>query len=1563
MSEEFVIFFWYVPDEDFDDDGNFHLKVSSGRLRHKWFPNTASSAMRYLLKSPDAEGLRFAHRHYTLVKIAAKIKDVSPKYPQAIPEGFNNRGYVLEIPIDKKLIQVNDLLNAPEIDQEIDCFTLSKRVATSENELSGLEMGLMSSEEMRKMAVMEVTQYDVLRESSTQGDPKPVFDGLLDPRMGVINRDDRCHTCHLSGHGGGQSDNRQYCQGHFGFIDLPVPIPKLMFLNKSSSPGKAKAKRSDPVINVLNKMCISCKRVKLPDEVLETASFAVMGQYEKGGRSAYSYREVNRIMSKYFSEYKKLYGNKCPHCQAKNPNAIDFIYEYANFLVDEVSEEYNQGLRYLSFELVESMFSEIPDEDCWFYGLNPETSRPENLFFRTLPVIPVTARPLTDRGDGTMDIDDLTKLYQEVVYFADELRSDRAVEYAKKNLKMLFYSVSRLWDNQTRYIGSGGSASRLGYEGSVKKESFKGIKNRLTGKKGRFRHDLQAKQVNNVGRSVVSPDPYLSIDQIGIPISICESVTFPEIVDKDNIKRLKGYFDNAIEGKYPRARGQSDFDDVNYIKIGKRTTPERIKELKDSVEIGTIVVRDLVEEDIVLFSRAPHLHRQSVMALRVKPVPTKSIRFNPTICPPFNADYDGDQMNIHVLQNKEAVEEAKRVMLVSKNTVHARYGKMTVATDQDQTTGLYLLTRVDKRRRNEWNETTGIGSTDEGLPYFSRNKVIEMFTNVFSEIRTGKDKGKLRTIETLPEPDYLGQYYTGRAVFSHLFDVLDANYVSASFTSNSPNTDENGDIIPGKEQVIIQDGVLIQGPIEKEAFGEGGGSIAPSFIYNEGYDKGMDKLTEYIELVTRLGQAMHIHMGYTMGIGDVGVTREFTEREIHPIYEEYAQKIMEVEKYAKEGRIVDYARNNDPDNIIFADSDPINYVEERIMALSRQFDNEVLAPVQNEQGSSNSMQVSVRSKARGKTENVRQMGGSYGMVSLGGRRMTFGVNSNFRDMGPRSLPHFPLNENGRLLPLEHPSHSGFVKSNYKDGMQPHEYWFTSAAGRRSTIESSEGNISKSGYLERKQVRALESLVVNDKQQVVNLRTGRVISPRVGDDGLSPYHIRGTDKKMNKTGYTLTLQPLKFDFRCKHGFHLEESVETGVCTLCSDGSDIDFFRDLFVVKKGIPVSDTTIDEMVGILEKREVTKPNMKKIAKRMTEFFQDSLCRPGEAIGALAAQCLGEPATQASLRTFHFAGKLTATGDIGRIVQIIESPMSQNIQSKEEDHASPRSIIRLKEGLGKETAEKLKGILTQVVGKQIFDIIRYDIEKRAIDIYVDDDKLNLYSIKRSTIFDQIETTLDYGVIKGLFDYDKRQIEFGRENTLMSNKPLRININSENPNGMLFAKNLLFNAGFNGIKEVTKIAVRPPDVDKYNRYHLEVFSVNNAFLSHVLDLHEYFDLDLMETNNHYWVFVNFGLEAALENIYNELDYQMNLTEKSIGEYDMRYIRTITDAMGEHGYLASLGTAGLSVTGNPSILAAASLERIVGPLIAGSVMGNFDPLMGVTESIASGKIPSIGDSSLD
>jgi len=504
----------------------------------------------------------------------------------------------------------------------------------------------------------------------------------------------------------------------------------------------------------------------------------------------------------------------------------------------------------------------------------------------------------------------------------------------------------------------------------------------------------------------------------------------------------------------------------------------------------------------------------------------------------------------------------------------------------------------------------------------------------------------------------------------------------------------------------------------------------------------------------------------------------------------------------------------------------------------------------------------------------------------------------------------------------------------------------STGGRRSTVESGMGNIAKSGYLERKMIKGIESYVVDKQLRVVNLRTNRVVSPIVGEDGLKAWHIRGNHSWTNKNGKKITLQPLFYDFQCKHGVYLENH-----CGDCSKGSDFAFFLDEvsdLTKKDRIEPSKKSTGLVVSKLGAREVTRPNVRKMAKKYTEFYRDSLCRPGEAIGAVAAACIGEPATQAALRTFHFAGKVSFQGSIDRVVQIFESPMKEGT----EQH-NPQTTFRFKEGVTEERAQLVTNTLRTVLGHRVIHLVRYDLEDNSMVVEIDWDKMRLYRISREMLVNRFTKTIT--------GYGGKLVE-----PIMDQKfDLKIIMPSDDSSNFLYLKESLMQTAINGLGHAEfEVYLKNPEDDPEGkgRYWIDIRYCGDAFLNSCRNLlHEIIDFDISNTTNLGWIHKNYGLEAALMSLCDQIDFQMNggPGAKGIGEYDWRYIRTIADIMGEEGYLMKLGPHGIAAFNNPSMLGGCSLERQWPIIMSSTIMGQYDPLLGVAECVATGKTVKIGN----
>ena len=1642
---EINTFYWFVKAEDFDDLGNVDIKISAGRLRHRWVPTTKTAAKLFLRESAEAEGLRAAADTYIIIRVvfAEPIKDLSSDYPNALVPGI--KGAVIRVPFEHTLQkrptgrELERGMPLPDISYSKGDYDIVNTYKPKQ--FGSLEMGVMSAQEIRDMSKVEVLSAGAFQDNNPENEQTPVLNGVHDLRLGSTDKKLNCGTCN---HKFDDIEGTFSCQGHFGHIELAVPIPKLQFLGTR----KSLAKDSDPIMNALNRVCYHCSRLLIPQGAIDSAKSTIMSVFENNKRNYGGYsvirNRVNEIYTK-FNGTKPEDKAPCPHCMEFSPK-VRFNHISAQFSFVQPDERYSNGDTGFDFGTAYSILENISDEDAYFLGMDPSKARPEDMFFTAMPVSPNHARPtLQLPGKKIKELNDLTKLYQDVVHANNILEDIMIRQVGLESLwrKKLYYAVSRVYDNQRYVIGSGGTSQERGYGGAERAVSYKGLINRLTGKRGRFRNNLQSKYAKEVSYSIITPNAALAIDEVGVPKRVAMNASVLETVTAKNMDRLKQMAANGSK-RYPGMNCVYKDGDVrnesgdNIILVpDKGMTLERID---INIIEGAKVKRHILNEDIGLFNRAPSLHRQSVLAMRAKILESKSLAMNPTICIPFNADYDGDAMKLHFVQSEEAIDEAKRLMLLDKNIIHARYGKLTVATDQDQTSGLYLLSHTDKRRRNEWNPRTGLGFTDEGIPYVSESLAVSAFTYVFSEIRDERELKKrykehkqhsreklpkyevwrldtanrYRTVDSLPEPDTVdgdgNPAYTGRAIFSHLFTVLDCEYVSATFVGNSPAVDEEGMIVrkeakpliinpsekfmkKQKERIIVHKGKLIKGTLEKDSFGEGGASLAPAFIYHEGYEAGQAKLVEYIEMVTRLGYAAHRIIGFTMGVDDVGFSYAATEpwlesteyrvednpeyiadQKMSNMYDQYAK---EIEKWSASYRDKTYLELATQEERVEAILDPAGFIEEKIVNLATEYEDRILGIIEDLQGSGNSMQIAVRSKARGKDQNVRQMGGSFGIVLVGGNRIVHGINPY------RALPHYSggyslsgTYEQASNKDFE-PTYkknkkdisagaTGFVKSGYAKGMGPLEFWQTSTAGRRSAVESGQGNISKSGYLERKMIKALEPMVVNEKKQVVNVRTGRIINPLVGDDGLAPYHIRGSHKDTNKDGHILTLQPMLFEFECKHGKPLEtahtEEYPIHACSECKGPVKADIFRDEINKTTGFKPSKKTVAELLIKIKDRDIPAVTLRKMAKKLCEFHQDSICRTGEAIGATAGGCLGEPATQAALRTFHFAGKMSFQGSVDRLEQMLESHIEANTNIK-----NPQTKVLLSEQANSETmANKLATVCRSVMMDDVVDLIRINPEEMTISIDFNNSKLGALKLNKASgiIVKQIKKALSAASLQ--YSFVSQTLDLGRPFVIKLNDDPRNITNvygqprtiGADKTALLLAKESVLSAKVSGITRARLVKVEEID----GRYGLDIRDASNESINGVVNqLGEYLDLQTITTNNLGWIYKNFGLEAFQHQFVQELNFQMN-GDNGVGEYDVRYIRMIADVIGEEGVPLSLGpkaSEGLGSGGNYSVLSAASTEGAPNAIMGGALMGNLDQLEGPAEAIVAGSIPAIGD----
>jgi DNA-directed RNA polymerase III subunit RPC1 len=291
------------------------------------------------------------------------------------------------------------------------------------------------------------------------------------------------------------------------------------------------------------------------------------------------------------------------------------------------------------------LFIQIPNEDLYLLWMNPKQSRPEAMISWIIPVPPVPIRPSVpqDTGGGGSTEDDLTMKLQEIIEMNNALKMalhrGATMKMVAEDWEFLQIQVALLINGEAPGIPRQLQPERI----------LRGLCQRLKGKQGRFRGNLSGKRVDFSGRTVISPDPNLAIDQVGVPVLVAKVMTYPERVNRYNLLKLRQYIINGPE-KHPGA---------NVIRLQSTTSPTSSagdsnafhstislqyadrEKVAMNLKIGDIVERHMMDDDLVLFNRQPSLHKMSIMAHRVKVFPWRTFRFNECACAPYNADFDG----------------------------------------------------------------------------------------------------------------------------------------------------------------------------------------------------------------------------------------------------------------------------------------------------------------------------------------------------------------------------------------------------------------------------------------------------------------------------------------------------------------------------------------------------------------------------------------------------------------------------------------------------------------------------------------------------------------------------------------------------------------------------------------------------------------------------------------------------------------------------------------------------------------------------------------------------------
>ncbi len=858
--------------------------------------------------------------------------------------------------------------------------------------IKGIQFGLLDPDTIRKMSVERIITPDTYDSDGT-----PVTSGLMDGLLGTIDPGQRCKTC------GARVGS---CPGHFGHIEFSRPVIHVGF-NKL-------------LYKVLRATCRSCHRILLNEfEIQQVRS--KMKEYESQW-GLQDYELSDDIMKR---AAKK---SECPYCGSEQFKVrLEKPTTYFEEIPTENGQKQNNKFSPLD---IHAWLKDIPDDDCYLMSINPKYARPEWMVLWVLPVPPVSVRPSITLDNGIRSEDDLTHKLVDIIRINQRLLENReagAPQLIVEDLwELLQYHVSTYFDNEISGIPP--SRHRSG-------RALRTITQRLKGKEGRFRSNLSGKRVDFSARTVISPDPLLSINEVGVPRDIAEILTVPERVTEWNIEEMK-----ELVMKGPRS-----FPGANYIirPDGRRVDLRYARNLQavgDTLKPGFIIERHLRNGDIVLFNRQPSLHRMSIMAHEVVVVPYKTFRLTLPVCRPYNADFDGDEMNLHVPQSEEAQAESRILMRVQEQISTPRYGGPIIGAIQDFITSAYFLTR--KQAKYTLSETSQL-LTAAGL-------------------------------DSLPSSDFTDE--NGESLWSgkKLFSCLLPDGFDFTMTNNMCENHEKCKKrdCPNEGYILIKDGRLMSGVIDKKAFGA---EVPDSVLHRILKEYGAEITKDFLDSVTRMLITNITLRGFSMSASDVDIPNE-GEQKITNILNKAKTDVLDIiDKYEK-GTLERQPGRTEEETL-----------EAKIMEVlskARSDSSNVSAEYLDED---NEALIMAKTGARGNMLNLGQMSACVGQQAVRGQRIHRGYKR-------RVLPFFKQDD------LSAEAH-GFVDSSFKQGLNPIEFFMHACGGREGLVDTAV-RTSQSGYMQRRLVNALQD-VSSCYDKTVRNATGEIVQFLFGEDNVDP----------------------------------------------------------------------------------------------------------------------------------------------------------------------------------------------------------------------------------------------------------------------------------------------------------------------------------------------------------------------------------------------------------------------------------------------------------------------------
>jgi DNA-directed RNA polymerase II subunit RPB1 len=1337
----------------------------------------------------------------------------------------------------------------------------------------GVQFGIANPDDILKRSVVEVTTDKTYQSSQA------VPNGVFDPRFGVIENGKVCPTC---------KNTNQYCPGHFGHITLARPVYLYQFF--------------DTIEKLASLICLTCSKPLVASDQLDTLTTSGMTRF----------KEARDLMP---AGQKKVVN--CPSCESPVFKKIAKVVGKAASLEGQSATAETEATP-LQVEVVLRAFQRISDEDCRRIGFHPKYSRPDWMICTVLAVPPLTVRPSVVMDDNQRMEDDLTHKLIDILRnnqrLRDKIDKGESAEMIDKYSALLQYDVATYVDNDIK--GMAPAAQRSG-------RPLRTLKSRFGAKTGRVRGNLMGKRVDFSARSVITPDANIDLDELGVPEEIALNLTFPEIVSIYNRDRLLGCIANGPD-KHPGAKTVFLKADNRMVSL-RYVTPDTI-DLRE----GDIVHRHLIDGDIVLFNRQPSLHKASMMAHRVRVLPYSTFRLNVSATRPYNADFDGDEMNMHVPQSIAAATELRYLASVLRNIISPRTNSPIIQLFQDTMTGLYRISQPDVR-------------VPEHLALMMLSKIRRTFPR--------KDKD-----------------WTGAEIISAAFPLM--NF---------------------KGRISIENGQLIKGIITKGSIGASSEGLL-HVIYNEfGHERAGQFINDVQSIVTQFNLYKGFSVGSSDLIAN-SETRSFVNDKINAARDKVATILSDVHSGNFENISSMSDGEELEDKISSALKTVAADINEKVLkSLSKQ--NRIVQMVDSgSKGSAQNITQMVALLGQQLIEGRRvqytlqdRTLPHFPRYDDGIESRGFVQNSFVSGLQPAEFfYHAQAGREGLIDTAVKTSDTGYIQRRLMKTLEDQHIEYD------GSVRNVTGSVIQFAYgedgVDTQAVETDETLYALAEMQLEQVY--RMFAMSAGD--LSGF-VKGEIGEINDMVDQILadrdmLVKNVFRFRKNDKISTPVNIKRLIDKYTNPYSTKTDLTPQHVASSLDAFANEYPRNKVFHALLRFHLAPKQSILIHRLTEamfdeFMQDVRFRyikaqvhAGEMVGALAAQSIGEPTTQLTLNTFHSAGTVKANATSG--VPRIEELLSASSNPKRPGNTayllnSPTQVEAMM------TKKKIQRTTLRDIAKSFR--IYYDPYPLSTSSVVQEDRAILDAYEQFSaetddcsspwivriLLDPVEmvsrTTMDMTAITAKI-HNNSSLKIVRCIMSEVHMVLRINFDGgavKTPFQLRFLEDKILDTELTGVDDIGRVHIRTiknelifnPILGGYaskDQYVLDTEGTNLlGLMAHEgVDPTRCFSNDIHEINR------VFGIEAARMALFDEFS-EVFASEK----VNYHHLAVLVDTMTYSGRIVPVNRFGMNKN-ETGVLAKSSFEETSKIMFNAAMGAEFDPMRGVSANIMFGQKPPCG-----